>query len=68
MSKKKMLGSQVKQFISGVTAHGTEHLLELESDLVQTAILLAEAIEKLGASFFWHCTREFYISNKKLKF
>lgn len=51
MSKKKMLGSHVKQLLSGVSDHGNEHLLELETDLVQTTILLAEAIEKLGSSF-----------------
>ena len=51
MSKKKMLGSQVKQLLAGVSDHGNEHLIELETDLVQTTILLAEAIEKLGASF-----------------
>jgi hypothetical protein len=51
MSKKKMLGSQFKQLLSGVSDHGTEHLLEVETDLVQTTILLAEAIEKLGSSF-----------------
>ncbi|MBX9899518.1 MAG: chemotaxis protein [Burkholderiaceae bacterium] len=51
MSKKKMLGSHVKQLLSGVSDHGSEHLLEVETDLVQTTILLAEAIEKLGASF-----------------
>lgn len=51
MSKKKMLGSQFKELLSGVSDHGTEHLLEVETDLVQTTILLAEAIEKLGSSF-----------------
>jgi hypothetical protein len=51
MSKKKMLGSQVKRLLSGVSAHGNQHLLEVETDLVQTTILLGEAIEKLGASF-----------------
>ncbi|MDO9192324.1 MAG: chemotaxis protein [Undibacterium sp.] len=51
MLKKKMLGSQFKQLLSGVSDHGTEHLLEVETDLVQTTILLAEAIEKLGNSF-----------------
>lgn len=51
MSKKKMLGSQVKQLLAGVSDHGNEHLIELETDLVQTTILLAEAIERLGASF-----------------
>jgi hypothetical protein len=51
MSKKKILGSQVKQLLLGVSDHGNEHLLELETDLIQTTILLAEAIEKLGSSF-----------------
>ncbi|MCU6433197.1 chemotaxis protein [Undibacterium sp. Jales W-56] len=51
MSKKKMLGSEVKELLSGVSDHGKEHLLEVETDLVQTTILLAEAIEKLGSSF-----------------
>lgn len=51
MSKKKLLGSQFKQLLSGVSDHGTEHLLEVETDLVQTTILLSEAIEKLGSSF-----------------
>ncbi|MFZ6817567.1 chemotaxis protein [Undibacterium sp. Ji22W] len=51
MSKKKNLGSQVKQLLSGVSDHGVAHLLEVETDLVQTTILLAEAIEKLGENF-----------------
>ncbi|MFZ6871099.1 chemotaxis protein [Undibacterium sp. Di27W] len=51
MSKKKLLGSQVKQLLSGVSDHGNAHLLEVETDLAQTTILLGEAIEKLGVSF-----------------
>lgn len=51
MSKKKMLGSRVKQLLAGVSDHGVAHLLEVETDLIQTTILLAEAIEKLGANF-----------------
>ena len=52
MTSKKMLGSQVKRLLSGVSDHGKQHLLEVETDLVQTAFLLGEAIEKLGTSFF----------------
>ncbi|PRC92967.1 chemotaxis protein [Solimicrobium silvestre] len=52
MTSKKMLGSQVKRLLSGVSDHGRQHLLEVETDLVQTAFLLGEAVEKLGASFF----------------
>nr|WP_314862810.1 chemotaxis protein [uncultured Undibacterium sp.] len=51
MSKKKMLGSKVKQLLAGVSDHGVAHLLEVETDLIQTTILLAEAIEKLGTNF-----------------
>lgn len=51
MSKRKMLGSKVKQLLAGVSDHGVSHLLEVETDLIQTTILLAEAIEKLGANF-----------------
>jgi len=47
-----MLGSQVKRLLTGVSDHGRQHLLEVETDLVQTAFLLGEAVEKLGASFF----------------
>lgn len=51
MSKKQMLGSRVKELLAGVSDHGVDHLVEVETDLVQTTLLLAEAIEKLGASF-----------------
>jgi hypothetical protein len=51
MSEKKLIGSQVKQLLSGVSDHGRAHLLEVETDLAQTALLLGEAIEKLGISF-----------------
>lgn len=52
MSEKKLLSSQVKQLLTGVSDHGNAHLSEVETDLAQTAILLGEAIEKLSASFF----------------
>lgn len=52
MTRKKLLGSQVKRLLTGVSDHGRQHLLEVETDLVQTTFLLGEAIEKLGASFF----------------
>jgi hypothetical protein len=51
MPKKKLLGIQVKHLLSGVSDHGTQHLAEVEADLVQTALLLGEAIEKLGVNF-----------------
>ena len=46
-----MLGTRVKELLAGVSDHGIDHLLEVETDLVQTTILLAEAIERLGANF-----------------
>lgn len=51
MTREKVLGSQVKHLLSNLSGHGTQHLTEVETDLVQTSILLGEAIEKLGASF-----------------
>ncbi len=51
MSKDKLLGSQVKSLLSNLSGHGIQHLTEVETDLMQTSVLLGEAIEKLGASF-----------------
>lgn len=51
MKKNKLLGSQVKNLLSNLSDHGTLHLTEVETDLMQTSFLLGEAIEKLGASF-----------------
>src|SRR3954463_10537637 len=51
MPEKNLLGTQVKRLLSGLVDHGSQHLAEVETDLVQTNVLLCEAIEKLGASF-----------------
>jgi hypothetical protein len=51
MAKKKMIGAHVKKLLAGVSDHGMAHLVEVETDLFQTTILLAEAIEKLGSNF-----------------
>jgi hypothetical protein len=51
MSGATVLGSQLKELLSGLSDHGHRHLSEAEKDLVQTTVLLGEAIEKLGASF-----------------
>lgn len=51
MTTEKQLGSQVKHLLSNLSDHGTQHLKEVETDLVQTSFLLGEAIQKLGASF-----------------
>lgn len=51
MSEKKIIRSHVQQLLSGVSDHGSAHLLEVETDLAQTALLLGQAIEKLGVSF-----------------
>jgi hypothetical protein len=51
MTRKKILGSHVKRLLSGVSDHGKRHLAEVETDLLQTELLLEEAIDKLSASF-----------------
>jgi vacuolar-type H+-ATPase subunit I/STV1 len=51
MTRKKILGSHVKRLLSGVSDHGKRHLTEVETDLIQTELLLEEAIEKLTSSF-----------------
>jgi Mg2+ and Co2+ transporter CorA len=51
MSRKKILGSHVKRLLSGVSAHGRRHLTEVETDLLQTGLLLEEAIDRLTSSF-----------------
>ena len=49
--RKKILGSHVKRLLSGVSDHGKRHLTEVEADLIQTELLLEEAIEKLTTNF-----------------
>ncbi|WEF33774.1 chemotaxis protein [Pseudoduganella chitinolytica] len=51
MNRKKILGSHVKRMLSGVSDHGKQHLSEVETDLLQTNLLLEEAIEKLSRNF-----------------
>jgi hypothetical protein len=51
MTRKKILGSHVKRLLSGVSDHGKKHLTEVETDLIQTGLLLEEAIEKLSVNF-----------------
>lgn len=45
------MNAQVMRLLSGVSAHGDQHLAEVERDLVQMDALLNEAIKKLCASF-----------------
>ncbi len=42
---------ELRTLLAAVASHGDQHLLEVESDLQQTAFLLNEAIEKLSSSF-----------------
>jgi hypothetical protein len=51
MTRKKILGSHVKRLLSGVSDHGKRHLAEVETDLVQTGVLLEEAIGNLTGCF-----------------
>lgn len=50
-SASERLNLQVMHLLSGVSAHGDQHLAEVERDLVQMDVLLNEAIKKLCASF-----------------
>lgn len=51
MTAKKLLSLQLKRLLFSVADHGNQHLSEIEADLIQTNILLREAIDKLSASF-----------------
>jgi len=51
MMEEKTSARQIKDLLSGLAEHGSQHLAEAETDLIQTNILLREAIAKLGASF-----------------
>jgi hypothetical protein len=50
-TSEKVLSTQLRHLLAGLSDHGTLHLTEIETDLVQTTFLLGEAIEKLGTSF-----------------
>lgn len=50
MPTKRML-HELKRLLLDTASGGSRQLTEVESDLVQTNILMGEAIEKLGASF-----------------
>ncbi len=52
--------TELRQLLASVSGNGQTHLLEVESDLQQTAYLLKTAIEKLGDSFadINHCLTE----------
>ena len=51
MTRKKILASHVKRLMTGVSKRGSEHLTEVETDLIQTGLLLEEAVEKLLRNF-----------------
>lgn len=42
---------ELRALLAAVSSHGDRHLLEIDTDLQQTAFLLNEAIEKLSVSF-----------------
>jgi len=71
MTTKKLLSLQLKRLLSSVADHGNQHLSEVETDLIQTNILLGEAIEKLSASFMAiHasvCTQQEMVSSLLVK-
>jgi replicative superfamily II helicase len=44
--------AELRSLLQELASNGESHLAEVEADLSQTTTLLAEAIEKLGVSFF----------------
>lgn len=50
-SASERLNVEVVHLLTGVSAHGDQHLAEVERDLVQMDVLLDEAVKKLCASF-----------------
>ncbi len=51
MTQPNSLALQLQNLLGAVSQQSERHLAEVETDLQQTGALLAEAIEKLGASF-----------------
>jgi len=51
MADKHLVGTQLKSMLTGMSERGVQHLTEIETDLLQTNVLLEEAIAKLVASF-----------------
>ncbi len=51
MNKKSLPTTELRSLLTAVSGHGKQHLAEVESDLLQTTLLLSEAIEKLGVNF-----------------
>lgn len=51
MQEDQTIGPQLQQLLAAIAIHGTQHVQEIERDLVQTSSLLDEAIRKLGNSF-----------------
>jgi hypothetical protein len=45
------MNSQLKLLLSDISGHSSRHLTEIQSDLVQTTLLLDEAVTKLTESF-----------------
>ncbi|MEO8417571.1 MAG: chemotaxis protein [Methylophilaceae bacterium] len=51
MTTETLTAPALQRLLAEVASHGTQHLVEVEVNLVQTTELLSEAINKLGASF-----------------
>ena len=51
MEMKTLPITELRKLLAAVSDHGKQHLVEVESDLLQTTFLLSEAIEKLSVSF-----------------
>jgi hypothetical protein len=51
MTQQRQLALGIKNLLDAVSGQSTDHLTEVDTDLLQTSLLITEAIEKLAASF-----------------
>jgi len=51
MNMKALPIAELRDLLNAVSAHGQQHLLEVEVDLLQTTYLLSAAVDKLSVSF-----------------
>ena len=51
MTEQRSLALGIKNLLDAVSGQSTDHLTEVDTDLLQTSLLITEAIDKLAASF-----------------
>ena len=51
MTQQRLLALGIKNLLGAVSGQSIDHLAEVDTDLLQTSLLITEAIDKLAASF-----------------